>query len=123
MSSPAAERIKKRFARSVTVGSGDTFFVRSLTIKEHKRLDAVADPLATDEQNNIRRNGLFYALALCEDANATPIYPQKEGESDAEWSARVSDEMQDIQPEAIAALLEAIHSNGRQAKADAVIKN
>ena len=62
-------------------------------------------------------------MALCEDENATPIYPQAEGEPDADWSARVMEEMTDIQPEAIADLLEAIHSNGKAAKAEAVIKN
>ena len=123
MSSPAAERIRKRFARPVTVGNGEKFFVRSLTVKEHRRLDSVSDATLTTEQNNIRRNGLFYALALCEDENATPIYPQAEGEPDADWSARVMEEMTDIQPEAIADLLEAIHSNGKAAKAEAVIKN
>ena len=123
MSSSAAERIRKRFARPVTLGNGETFFVRSLKFREHRRLDAISDDTLTTEQNNNRRNGLFYALALCEDENATPIYPQAEGESDADWSARVMEEMTDIQPEAIADLLDAIHSNGKAAKAEAVIKN
>lgn len=121
--SNAAERIKKRFARPVTARSGDTFFVRNLTIKEHRRLDAVRDAALSDDENAIRRNGLFYALSLCDDANASPIYPQADGETDSAWSARVIEEMADIQPEVIADLLQAIQSNERLPKNDAVAKN
>jgi len=106
------DRLKKKRGTSVTIND-DQFRVRSLTIGELKRLDAVIG----DE-----RTGFVLGCALLADDDS-PAVAKADSESDSDWSKRVLTALEDVPSDTIRQLSDAIGNLGKTPTAEAVRKN
>jgi len=111
--SAVLERLRKKRGYPVTI-DGETFYVRSLTIGELRRLDSLDAEAKT---------GFVVACALCADANGGQELPQAEGESDATWALRVLTELADVPTETIRALSDGVAKIGKTPALETVAKN
>lgn len=123
-------RLRKKRGYPVEI-NGDTFHVRSLTIGELRRLEAL-DGIKTPETPEeyaekslaqSRRTGFVVGCALCTDESGEAAIPKTLEETDAAWSDRVLEELSDIATESIRALSEGVTKIGVTPKAESVIKN
>lgn len=123
--SPVLERLRKKRAYPVKI-DGDVFHVRSLTIGELRRLDAVsvmADSTDSAEEKAQLRTGLFYALAICADETGEAAFPKLVDESDASLARRIKDEFSDVPLETLRAIGEAVQKIGQTPKVETIVKN
>lgn len=111
--SEVLNRLKKKRGYPVVIDE-ETFYVRSLTIGEFKRLGEIQDD---------QRTGFTIGCALCSDDKGEPEIPQKDGEADSAWAERVLEELADVPSETIRALAEGVASLSKTPKASAVAKN
>lgn len=76
------EKLKIRQAKSVQLPNGQTVYIRTLSIGEHRR----GMKLTPDE-----KMGYLLGCTLV-DENGTPAYPRQENETDAAFAQRVLEE-------------------------------
>jgi hypothetical protein len=105
-------RLKKKRGFPVVI-DGETYYVRSPTIGELRRLDVIPADLKT---------GFLVGCALCADAGGEPEIPKTE-DSDEAWAKRVLDELQDVPTETIRALSEGVAAIGRTGSVEGAAKN
>ena len=110
--SNSLSRLRKKRAYPVTI-DGEGYHVRSLTIGELRRLDA----LDADS-----KTGFVVGCALCDENGAAEL-PRIEGETDSVYSARVLVELDDVPTENIRALSEAVGNIGKTPTIEAIAKN
>lgn len=111
--SKVLERLRKKRGRLVTIDSED-FYVRSLTIGELRRLDA----LKPDE-----RTGFIVGCALCDGADGGQEIPKGGDEDDSQWAARVLEELADVPSETIKCLADGVAAIGKTPNLETVVKN
>jgi hypothetical protein len=91
----------------------ETYFVRSLTIGELQRLDALEPE---------KRTGFVIGCTLCDSDGQPEIYTDV-GETDAEYSARVLMELSDVPSESIRQLSEGVAAIGKVPAMATIAKN
>lgn len=106
------EKLRIRQAKSVKLPNGETVFIRTLSIGEHRR----SGKLTKDQQL-----GFFIGSVLVEESGSR-VYPQKDGESDAEFSERIIDET-DIDLPSVNSLMEAHKELERTPRQSVLEKN
>ncbi len=111
--SKVLERLKKKYGHPVQIGE-ETFHVRSLTIGELRRLDK----LQPEE-----RTGFIVGCALCDGPEGNQALPNGDGEEDAQWAARVLEELADVPSETIKLLADGVSAIGKPVALETIVKN
>lgn len=107
------ERLKKKRGSPVEI-EGDTFYVRSLTIGEMKRLNELDDTAKV----------AFAIGCSLVNQDGSQVMPDKaNGETDAEWSTRIGEQLVDVPGSTVLAINEAIARLIKPSKPEAVAKN
>lgn len=107
------EKLRKK--RGYPVEHDDqTFYVRSLTLGELRRLDQLSQEDKT---------GFVVGSSLCSDQSGIQEIPKLESEDDQAYSKRVMIELDDVPTETIRALSEGVAAIGKAPKVESVIKN
>ena len=107
------DRLKKKRGYPVEI-DGDTYYVRSLTIGELKRLaDAPAE----------QKTGFVLGCALCSDSSGVAEFLKLDGESDTAWADRVMSEIADVPTETIRALSSGVANISKTPRVEVVAKN
>lgn len=118
------ERITKRFGTELPLGNGESIYFRSLLNGDFEKLRAINDETATEQVNETRRAGFLYATCFFEDSSLEPIFVKNEGESDLEFYERVyRDVVENVPPETIVVMRDAIATNGTKLNPQAIAKN
>lgn len=107
------DRLKKKRGYPVDI-DGETYYVRSLTVGELKRLEAV--PPA-------QKTGFVVGCALCTEASGIAEFPQSDSESDVDWSNRVMEAISEVPTETIRALSDGVANISKTPKVETVAKN
>lgn len=111
--SKVLERLKKKRGHAVPIGD-ETFYVRSLTVGELRRLDKIQP----DE-----RTGFIIGCALCDGEDGNQEVPRRDGEDDSQWAARVLEELADVPSESIKALADGVSAIGKPISIETIVKN
>lgn len=111
--SKVLERLRKKHGHPVTIAD-ETFYVRSLTIGELRRLDK----LQPEE-----RTGFIVGCALCDGTGGDQVIPKNADEDDTQWAARVLEELADVPSESIKALADGVSSIGKPVALETIVKN
>ena len=111
--SNALKRLRTRRKGVPVVIDDETYFVRSLTIGELQRLDALEPE---------KRTGFVIGCTLCDSDGQPEIYTDV-GETDAEYSARVLIELSDVPSESIRQLSEGVAAIGKVPAMATIVKN
>lgn len=107
------DRLRKKRGFPVEI-DGETYFVRSPTIGELKRLESL-------EAND--KTGFLMGCALCVDAGGLPEFPKDDGETDPAWASRVLDSLSDVPTQTIRALSDGVAALNKAPKLEGVLKN
>lgn len=106
-------RLKRKRGFPVVIDD-ETYYVRSPTIGELRRLDAIPTDLKT---------GFLVGCTLCCGQDGSQESPQQDGESDEQWASRVMAELSDVPTETIRALSQGVASIGKIPSSESVVKN
>jgi hypothetical protein len=112
MSETMAKLRKKRGA-AVEV-EGDTFHVRSLTLGELRRVDALP---------NEEKTGFVIGCTLCSGPDGEPEFPKQSDETDSAWAKRITEQLGDVSTDKIRLLSERVASLGKVPKTSDIVKN
>lgn len=107
------ERLRKKRAFPVMI-DGQEFHVRTPTIGELRRLDAMTAD---------NRTGFLVGCTLCSDASGVQEIPKQADEEDAKWAERVLDALADVPTETIRALSDGVAKISQTPTLEVVVKN
>lgn len=111
--SSVLSQLRKKHGFKVSL-YGDDYYVRSMTLGELRRLDAMPVELKT---------AFMLGCALCENENGLPAIQKAESEDDKAWAARIADEVADVPTETIRALSQAVADIGKVPQPASIAKN
>lgn len=111
--SKVADRLRKKRGSPVEI-DGETFYVRALTLGEHRRLAEMPDHLRTP---------FLIGCVLCVDAGGDPELPKLASETYEQWAERIAEPVDDIPTDTIRALSEGVAALSKVPKPASILKN
>lgn len=122
-----AAKLLKRHGRKVEI-DGETYFVRSPTMKELRIVDEIraAGANGTDaEQEAAARNATaaWFGFVLCEDSEGTLTFPREPDETAVAWAARIEEELSGAENTTLQAISAKVGKLTALPTVEAVVKN